>query len=142
MIPTSAAEILPSVKTTAELEAAMLQMPQVSCPIVHTFMPGIYIREMHAPAGTLLLGHEHKKAHACLLLKGTLEVVNENGTTTLLEAPMLFEGKPGRKKALAHTDVVFCNMHATEETDIAKLEEEFVTKSDIWQAHQAKLEGK
>ena len=122
-----------------ELEKRMLQQPQVECPINHVFLPGIYMREMHAPAGTLLLGHEHKTKHTCLLLKGCLQFRNENGTSTVLEAPMIFEGKPGRKAALALTDVVFCNLHATEETDVAKIEEQLITKSETWKAHQ--LEG-
>lgn len=127
--------------TVAEAERALLDMPQVPCPITHTFMPGIYIRQMEAPAGTFLVGHEHKTHHMCMLLKGKLELRNDNGTATVLEAPMIFEGKPGRKIAVALTDVIFCNLHATNETDVSKIEDALINKSEVWLEHQRKIEG-
>ena len=39
------------------LEAVFLEQPQVDCPVVHRFGPGIYIREVTIPAGALSIGH-------------------------------------------------------------------------------------
>lgn len=124
-----------------DLEQHLLEQPQVECPVTHRFMPGIYVREMFAPAGTMILGHEHKTEHMCLLLKGTLEILNENGTTSELTAPMMFAAKPGRKCAIARTDVIFCNMHATEETDVIKIEDALIVKSETWLANKKKITG-
>jgi len=114
------------------LEKEMLQLPQAELPVVHTFMPGLYIREMHAKAGTLILGHEHKTRHTCMLLQGELEMLNSDGGSTLLRAPMIFAGEPGRKCAVARTDIIFCNLHVTDETDLTRIEEQVIEKSDAW----------
>ena len=124
--------------THNEIESNLLALPQVECPIAHHFGGSIYMREMSAPAGTVILGHEHKHPHMCVLLKGSMRVQNENGTTSDLTAPLTFEAKPGRKLALTLTDVVFLNVHPNEdeERDITKLEERWITKSEGWTAQQ------
>lgn len=116
-----------------ELESVMLERPQVECPITHHFMPGIYLREMFVPAGTLILGHEHKTHHGCLLLKGTIRQLSEDGEPVKeLNAPLIFLAPPGRKLGFAVTDVIFCNLFATEETDPVRIEEQVVIKSPAW----------
>lgn len=131
-----------------DLEKELLQAPQVPCPTTHHFGRGVYMREMSAPAGTLILGHAHKYEHMCILLKGGLRVLNQDGTTSDLYAPFIFNANPGRKLALTLSDVSFMNVHPNEdeERDIEKLEERWVTKSDVWSEHQltagiAKLKG-
>lgn len=115
----------------ASIEQAMLKAPQVECPITHHFGGGIYLREMFAPAGTLLLGHEHKGDHMCVLLKGSMRIFGD-GIPCEITAPMIFMARAGRKFALTLEDTVFANIHPTEETDPAKCEELFVTKSDAY----------
>lgn len=132
----SALELLP------KLEVELLKQPQVECPITHHFGGGIYMREMFAPAGTLLLGHEHLGDHMCLLLKGRMRILGADGTTHEITAPMTFVGKAGRKLALTLEDVVFMNIHPTEETDPAKAEELFVRKSEGWTEHQLEAGAK
>jgi hypothetical protein len=118
-------------KSFADAEKAMLALPQVDCPIVSYFAPGIYVREMHVPSGTFLLGHHHKESHICMLLSGKIEVF-DGGKTTILEAPAIFNGSPGRKIGFAIEDVIFSNIHAnpTNETDLDKLADLFVVKSE------------
>ena len=122
-----------------DLESAMLERPQVECPIAHHFMPGIYVREMFVPAGSLILGHEHKHHHGCLLLKGTIRQFTVDGEPVKeLSAPLIFTAPPGRKLGFAVTDVIFCNLFATEETDPAKIEEQVVIKSGTWSKKKIK----
>ena len=80
-----------------DLTKAMLDLPQVECPVIHRFGPGLYIRELSAPAGAMLVGHRQRFDHMNVMLKGKVKVVNEDGTTDTLEAPLVFVGKPGRK---------------------------------------------
>lgn len=129
------------VKTVELAEQKCLKLPQVECPIVHRFGPGIYIREMFIPAGTFVIGHHHNFENTNIMLKGRLTLLNEDGTTTELTAPFFYVGKPGRKMAYIHEDVVWQNIYATDERDIEKLESQFITKSTEWIANKELLDN-
>jgi hypothetical protein len=116
------------------LESAMLELPQVSCPVIHRFGPGTYIREVTLPAGTLAIGHHQNFDHTNIFLRGRVTILLEDGTSSELRAPMIFVGKPGRKIGFIHEEVVWLNVYATNERDVAKLEEKFLTKSNSWQS--------
>jgi len=118
-------------------EVAMLEMEQAECSVVHRFGPGICIREVSIPAGTLAIGHHQNFEHTNIMLKGHVTILNDDGSTTEMDAtesPIFYIGKPGRKIGYIHTDMVWQNIYATEETDIDAIEDHFVTKSDGWQA--------
>ena len=117
--------------TLDQIEAAMLSQPQVDCPVQHHFGPGIYMREAFLLAGTYVMGHSHKDEHMNIMLKGKMAVI-VNGEAKVIEGPYIFTGQPGRKFAYIIEDTVFVNAYATAETDIEKLEEMYVDKSDAW----------
>lgn len=119
-------------KTVEQIEQTMLALPQADAPVVHYFGPGIYIREVTIPAGVLAIGHAQRFEHMNVMLKGRVTMLNDNGTTTELVAPMVFVGRPGRKIGYVHEDMVWQNIYATTETDIEKLEATFLEKSDTW----------
>jgi hypothetical protein len=123
-------------KDIRQLESSFLAMQQVDAPVVHTFGPGIYIREVSIPAGTIAIGHRQKHEHMNIMLKGRVTVVNEDGSLAELVAPMAFVGKPGRKIGYIHEDMVWQNIYATTETDVEKLEAMFLEKSDEWHREQ------
>jgi len=130
------------VQNIAQVEMALLELPQVSCPVIHRFGPGIYMREVTIPAGSLAIGHRQKTEHLNVFLKGRITVLNDDGTTSDLQAPMIFTAKPGRKIGFALEDVVWMNIYATNETDVEKLEEMFLDKSEGWMSSEAeRLEG-
>jgi len=120
--------------TVQAMEADLLALPQVDCPIVNHFGPGIYIREMHAPADTFLIGHHHKGPCMNILVKGSMRIITPDGSARVIEAPLIFNSGPGRKVAYVIEDAVFQNIWATEETDIDALESLLIEKSDTWQA--------
>lgn len=113
---------------TAEfLTPVLLDMPQASCPVYHRFGPGIYIRELQADTGTLIVGHIQKQDHTNILLKGKLQMFNEDGSTYVVSAPLIYTGKANsRKVALVLEDMVWQNVYATTETNIDKLEETYL----------------
>ena len=121
------------------LEGAMLALPQVECPVDHFFASGVYVRQMTAPAGTLIVGHEHKTEHVCILLKGSMTIATPEGVRTV-SAPLTFIAPPGRKVAVVLEDIVFQNIHATEERDLDKIEAQIITKSETWNDAQALVE--
>lgn len=124
----------PAVVTAADMEVATLDLPQTEVPVIHHFGPGIYIREVHMKAGTFAVGHHQKKEHLNILLKGAVRMLNPDGSTFDVHAPLLYVGKPGRKMGYVLEDVIWQNIYATDETDVQKLEELFLDKSEIWKA--------
>lgn len=107
---------------------AMATVEQAPCPVFHRFAPGLYIREVHFPAGALAVGHIQKFDHLNVFIKGKVRMLNPDGSTTDLCAPMTFVGKPGRKFGVVLEDVIWQNIYPTTETDIDKLEEMFLEK--------------
>jgi hypothetical protein len=101
-------------------------LPQVVCNCIHMFGPGIYIRQVHMPAGATIVGHWHKTSHLNILLQGRLTLLNDDGSRVSLAAPMICVANPGRKVAYIHEDAVWLNLHATNETDVETLEAEYL----------------
>lgn len=114
------------------LEEHMLGLPQVECPVVHHFGPGIYIREVTLPAGVLAIGHAQRYEHLNIMLRGAVVIIGEDGNPNTLRAPLIFTGKPGRKVGYVIEETVWQNVYATEERDIDTLEATYLDKSDTW----------
>lgn len=103
------------------LEAELQQCPQVDCPVVNHFAPGIYAREMTIPAGVVLTGAVHKTEHLNIVSKGRISVSTDDGMKEV-SAPYTFVSKPGTKRVgFAHEETVWTTIHATDETDLDKL---------------------
>lgn len=120
-----------SIDDIEAFEAHMLTLPQVECPVEHIFGPGIYIRQVFMPAGTIVIGHSHKIPSLNMVLSGKLALL-EDGVRREITAPYIFTSKEGRKVAYVLEDCVFQNIYATEETDLDKLEEMCVEKSSAY----------
>lgn len=109
-------------KTLDHLEAAIIDQPPAFTPVIDRFTPGLYIREIHIPAGTLGTSMVHKFEHPFALLKGRIRVTSENEGIVIYEAPYIGITKPGTRRALyAETDCVWVTFHVTEETDVEKI---------------------
>ena len=133
---------LPALPTEAAIQAAlpaMLRAPQPACPVYHRFGPGIYIREVNMPAGIYAVGHYQRFEHTNVFLKGKVRMIEPDGSTRDLTAPMIFTGKPGRKVGIVLEDVVWLNIYATTETDIETLEETFLDRGDAFLSHRQEV---
>ena len=108
------------------LESEMKKYPQVEITPVHYFAKGLYAREIFIPKGTLLTGKIHRTEHLNIISKGDISVVTEEGTKRIT-APFTMIAKPGTKRVgYAHEDTVWTTVHATEETDLEKIELELI----------------
>lgn len=114
-------------------ERSILSLDQSACPVIHAFGPGLYIREVFMPAGTIAIGHEQRFEQMNVLLKGRVVMLNKSGVPTELVAPMAFTGPPGQKIGYIAEDMVWQNIYATTETDIETLESMFIVKDDVWE---------
>jgi hypothetical protein len=98
-------------------------MEQTECPLKHYFGPGVYLREIFMPAGTIVIGKIHKTEHLNLIERGVLAIRHDDGTTQILRAPHTFVSKPGVQKVLyIQEDTVWKTIHPTTERDLEKLE--------------------
>lgn len=111
------------------IEPLMLDMPQVACPVTHHFGPGVCIREVTMPAGTMAIGHHQNFAHMNNFIKGKVLMLMDDGTTKEISAPMTFVGEPGRKIGYIIEDMVWQNIYPTNETDVETIEKTYLTKS-------------
>jgi hypothetical protein len=98
-----------------------------SPPLKHLLAPGVYAREIHLAAGTLVVGRVHRHRHLNIISQGRITCYTEFGLETL-EAPASFVSEPGTKRVvLTHEDAIWTTIHPnpTDETDVSKLEEMF-----------------
>lgn len=108
------------------LESELKKHEQVELEAKHYFAHGMYAREMFIPKGVLLTGKIHRTRHICTLSQGSL-LVSSCGESEKIHAPHTWVSEPGAKRAIyALEDSVLTNFHATNETDLAKIEAEII----------------
>ena len=108
------------------LQTAMSAMPQAELVTEHQFSPGMYMRKLYRPAGTLIVGKVHKHPHFFLCAKGEIIAWSENGMKKL-QAGDVIESKPGTKRVtLAVTDAIGITIHRTDKTDLDEIEAELI----------------
>lgn len=105
----------------------LARLPQVECPLVHRFTPGLYSREIFMPAGSLIISKLHKTEHPYVISKGRVSVWTEESGVVQLQAPFCGITKPGTRRILfIHDDCVWTTFHPTKETDLEKIEGELI----------------
>lgn len=120
---------LPSYEQIKALELAIAtELEQVELPLEHHFMPGVYIRKMTLPAGTVLVGKVHATEHACIVAKGRIAVVSETGRAELVAGDTFISAPGAKRVGYALEDTVFINVHTNIEndTDLAVLEAKLI----------------
>ena len=108
------------------LQAEMATMPQAELVTEHQFSPGMYMRKLFRPAGTLIVGKVYKEPHFFLCAKGEIIAWTESGMKRL-QAGDVIESKPGTKRVtLAVTDAIGITIHRTDKTDLDEIEAELI----------------
>jgi hypothetical protein len=70
------------------VQVAIAEEQQVVCPVKHLFTPGLYIREIVMPSGTVAVSKIHNSCHPFVVSKGSYAVVNVlSGLPETIEAP-------------------------------------------------------
>jgi hypothetical protein len=120
----------PSLEKVQAFENALRSLDQLELETDHHFAEGIYARELRIPAGVILTGRMHKRGQMNVLAKGEITVWTEGGMRRI-KAPAVIPSKAGAKRVgYAHTDTVWITIHATDETDVDKIEDELIVPED------------
>jgi hypothetical protein len=110
-------------------QGVLAELPQIDCPLKHTFAPGMYAREILLPADTFIVGKIHKHAHLNIVTRGRCTVVTEFGRREIdaTNGPVTFTSDAGAKRALyVHEETVWTTIHAVQSTDLAEIEREII----------------
>lgn len=117
---------VPSREQIDRLQAEMVAMPQAELTTEHFFSPGMYMRKVFRPAGTLIVGKVHKEPHFFMCAMGEIVAWTEKGMVTL-HAGDVIESKPGTKRVtMAVTDSIGVTIHRTDKTDLDEIEVELL----------------
>lgn len=97
-------------------------------PLTHYFAPNMYGREITLKKFNWVIGKIHKHAHLNFITRGKVIVLTEDGPM-IITAPHTFVSTVGTKRfVLALEDTTWTTVHATSETDLAKIEDEVIAK--------------
>lgn len=121
---------LNTLEKVLSVEYWMKEQPQLNLKVVNYFSYGVYARELHIPAGTLLTGEIHKFENFNILSKGDISVLTDDGMKRV-QAPFSIVSPPGTKRiAYAHSDCIWTTIHGTFETDIDKIKNYFIAADE------------
>ena len=94
----------------------------------HHFFPGMYAKEVRISRGHVLLSHKHLFDHLSILASGGI-LLDVDGVRTLHNGPAALNIVAGQHHEVhALTDVVWFCIHATDETDVDKIDETLIAK--------------
>lgn len=108
----------------ANLGDFLAQFDQADFEVKHTFAPGVYIREIFLPAGSLVLGKIHQHSHYNFLAEGEVSVFTKDGLERK-SAPWRGVSTAGTQRAVyAVTDCRWVTVHhnPTDTQDLAEIE--------------------
>ena len=94
----------------------------------HHFSDGLYAKEIKIPKGYAAGMHKHEYSHLSILSKGRV-IVRTDEYNKEYVAPACIDIKAGLNHTIeALEDAVWFCIHATEETDINKIDEVLIAK--------------
>lgn len=113
------------------LQNALMAMPSlhVKQHVLHHFAPGVYARQWFSHAGEVTVGKIHRKHTLNILACGKVMVVNaaDDKDKVIITAPYVWLSPPGSRRAvLTLEDCSWITIHVTTETDLEKIEAEFI----------------
>lgn len=117
-----------------ELEVYMAENYQIiDCPLVHRFTPGMYIREIFMPAGSLITSKIHKTEHPFTVSKGKVAVSIDGKDWEEFEAPYTGITKPGTRRILyIIEDCIWTTYHVNSDNceDLEEIENKLIEKRE------------
>lgn len=97
-------------------DAYVTQFPKVDLPLEHTFPPGMYVRKIFMPAGTIVTSRVHLFEHPFFIMQGRCSVISENEGSVVYTAPHSGTTLPNTRRFIyVHEDTVWATVHVNPE---------------------------
>jgi hypothetical protein len=104
-------------------------------PVKHLFTPGLYVRQMFAKKGVIVVSRKHKTTHPFLVLSGACAVWCPGKGWERLQAPHIGVTTPGTQRLiLALEDLTLATFHPgpwPDTTDPQRIVEELTDAPDL-----------
>lgn len=110
------APVIPMRSQIVALQKAMENAPehQIHIEPQHYFAHGLYAREVTLPQGSTAVGHTHAQEHICIISKGRVQIVSEDGVREV-SAPATLIIPKGRKNCVhALEETTWTTIHASD----------------------------
>lgn len=102
----------------------------IDVPVIHHFAPGVYMRQMDAAAGTLVVSKMHRTEHFIMFLTGSCSVLTDDGVE-LIKAPCVLRTMPGTKRVgYFHEDTSCITIHPTDSKDLVDIEKQVIVPEE------------
>jgi len=112
--------------TLEELPENLVGIPDAT----HFFAPGAYARSIILPKGSTVIGKMHRHAHINVISYGSVRVSTYEGFKDY-SGHNLFVSLPNVKRSVrALEETCWTTIHITNETDLAKIEEDVIIAED------------
>jgi quercetin dioxygenase-like cupin family protein len=102
---------------------------EIDLHIQHHFSDGVYAKQMALPKGHFAVSHKHNYSHLSVLASGEA-LVEVDGIVNLYKAPACIHiAADTEHKITALEDVVWYCIHATDETDVEKIDKVLIKEN-------------
>jgi hypothetical protein len=109
------------------LQRELGKLPQVHCPLHHSFVPGFYIRQIYMPKGSLVISKIHNAQHPYVITRGRVSVWIEGEGVKHLRAPHTGITQPGTRRVIyIHEDCLWTTFHATDKKVVDEIERDVI----------------
>lgn len=136
--PPTLLSAMPSPEKVREMEAMLVQLPQVDLQTSHVIHGGLYARTILIPAGTVLTGAQTARDNVCIVC-GDIEVTTDEGVQRLTGFHVL-PAKAGAKRAgVTHADTWWTTVFRTDATTVAECEDDVAAETEGLQTRNPQL---
>lgn len=112
------------------LEEAMKALPQIEIPIEHLFCEGVYARKMTMPADSTITGKIHLHSQINILSKGHVTAITDKGRVEMFAGDHIVCPEGSKRAFYAHEESCWTVILRCDETDVEKIEKEFVVDTE------------
>lgn len=123
------------------VESHLFTLPQVDLRTQHEVHAGMYARTIFIPAGTMMVGAQHKHDTISVFI-GDVTFRTEEGMKRLVGHHILPTAAGMKRVGYVHQDTVWTTMHRTDLTDVEAIEEEMTDEVDKLQTRNLKITHK
>jgi quercetin dioxygenase-like cupin family protein len=103
-------------------------MIEIDLQVKHHFSDSVYAKEMRLPKGHYAVSHKHNYDHLSVLASGKA-LVSVGDQRTIFDAPSCINIGAGVEHRIdALEDIVWYCIHATDEKDVAKIDEVLIER--------------